>query len=222
MLPFTRRHKPVPATSQDRSPQPQHPARQQLPQGLQLPLLDKQQPSAADRLAPHQKTKLKQFTFFKTETPHLPHLYLEALVFNDKANLWILFTQMRSVDTHRLHLPCSWKSHTADNLNKLLPSTTITDTSAATCTPETKDPHPSLPPSCPVSMTMTTPTHTHYALGLKYYKQNQKNIKTTGRVPVDTHLFIWCYLDAKALLRASYATCKTLKLACYSLYSEIW
>lgn len=69
------------------------------PRIFQLPLLAKQQPSAADRLAPHQKTKLKQLTFLKTEIPLLSHLYLEAFVFNDKANLWILFTQMRSVDT---------------------------------------------------------------------------------------------------------------------------
>jgi len=45
---------------------------------------------------------------------------------------------MRSIKTHGLHLLCPWKSHAADNLNKLPTSTTITDTSAATRTPKQK------------------------------------------------------------------------------------
>lgn len=55
----------------------------------------------------------------------------------------LAFFQMRSIKTHGLHSLCSWKSHAADNLNKSPQSTIITDTSAAACTPETKDPHSS-------------------------------------------------------------------------------
>lgn len=105
---FTGRHETVLAASQDRSPQPWHPAQQQLSQGSPAPTYFSLNTNLLQQkgffLLP--KKHLKQFstvaTFLKTEiSPHTP---LEALVFNDKANLWTLFGGIYS-DKKRWHTP---------------------------------------------------------------------------------------------------------------------
>lgn len=89
------------------------------------------QPSAV-RIWVFLPKKQKQFsvttTFSKIDTPHHPLLHpypRDPFVqrysqFVDP--ILLAFMQMGSIKTHTFHFPCSWKSHRANNLNKLLPS----------------------------------------------------------------------------------------------------
>lgn len=145
--PFTRRHKTLLPASQDRSPQPQHPAQQQLPQGLPASTFFSLNTKEVLGPPPPYQSKLKQFSIIpaslKTEisnTTTSPRPLCSMIKLICGSHL-LVFTQMRSTKTHGLRWLCSWKSHTSDNLSKL-PLSTRRDTSETTCTPETKDPHP--------------------------------------------------------------------------------
>lgn len=149
--PLTGGHKTVVVASQDRSPPPGHPPQQQGPQGFTASTyfsLNTNLPRqwGVEFFPPKIKAIQHNSNFFEDRniSPPLPPTLPRGLCVQRYSQFvgpvcWHLLR--REASKHRLHSLSSWKPCTADNLNKLLPSTTITDTLAATCTSETEDPH---------------------------------------------------------------------------------